>query len=171
MSARLLILQASCHYSKLLTENPNVSILLLKVCYWRPDYEKTPPTASRPIKRVRPLRPQRTPDPLDLLRGHLASCCDGSMCVELLSHDSTSNKLRPMWALKEVSRLSSLAAMRHQSVRASDLVQPSLRVPPSALTPVSALRDIASLPCAVSLYLLVAVFSCTSSVFHELDAL
>lgn len=170
MSARLLILQASCHYSKLLTENPNISILLLKGRYWRPNFEKTPPTASRPVKRIKPLRPRDT-DPLDLLQGHLASCCDGSMCVELLSHDSTPNKLRPMWAPKEVSHLSSLAAMRHQSVRASDLVQPSLRVPPSALTPVSALRDIASLPCVVSLYLLVAVSSCTSSVFHELDAL
>ena len=117
------------------------------------------------------VAPPADTDPLDLLQGHLASCCDGSMCVELLSHDSTPNKLRPMWAPKEVSHLSSPAAMRHQSVRASNLlVQPSLRVPPSALTPVSALRDIASLPCVVSLYLLVAASSCTSSVFHELDA-
>lgn len=67
----------------------------------------------------------------------IASCGDGSMCVELLSHDSTSNKLQPLWALKEVFHSSSLAALRLQSVRASDLVRPSLRVPPSALAPSS----------------------------------
>ena len=60
MSARLLILQASCHYSKLLTENPNISILWLKGRYWRPNFEKTLSTASHPIKRIKPLRPPRT---------------------------------------------------------------------------------------------------------------